>query len=212
MGTPLVETATYDTDVVVGDPGDAVTSAMLKAFAQPLANRAKFFKALLDGVDISAGRYDFAAPLTITRRIDLYAFSGPNISWDGIAAGTMTLAGISNQANRGLDEYLVDGATLTQIRVNVDPGAARSGSQRVNISLFRNQFVTSGSGQVQIGSTVFDSGSSARQTLTLPTIGHVVNKGSYSYSLGIVCGVDANTNIDVVYGADLTMTVPGLRP
>ncbi len=49
MSTDLTEVAQYNAVVPVADNGDAVNAAEKVALAQPLANRAAFFKSVLEG-------------------------------------------------------------------------------------------------------------------------------------------------------------------
>lgn len=105
-----------------------------------------------------------------------------------------------------IDHCLNQGDIITSVSCVVDPGTARTGTDRMSIQCIRN-LSASGNSVSALGSIVYDDETANQQTLTISGIAsnNVVDKTLYTYHIVIRAGTGGST--DFAYDA----TVSGTR-
>lgn len=196
MAKNLVEVATFTANVSVPEGADARTAASVETPFQALANRTKYLK------DNEAARF-----VAATRYLDLVSSGHSNAGWsilDGIWSGAANNAGVFF----GLpNNVLPHGSTLATFATKVQPGASRSGSNRMAVSLFKIDHTLSyPTSHVQIGSTVNDDGTASEQTITIGSLSEVIDRSRYAYYAIVTAGNTAESNSDTLFNIALTRT------
>jgi hypothetical protein len=124
-----------------------------------------------------------------------------------------------------LNSYLREGMIITDVRVMVTPGAARAGTNRLNVSLCYTAVDFNSPYNNPIAQTVlasvYDDASLLQQRISLASAlgaGHTVVRdnglGSLDcrdYHLMITAGNTAGTALDAIYGIQLVVSDPGPR-
>lgn len=231
----LTATSTFTAPVAVPSGGDERNAASVDTPFQALTNRTEWLKdnkptkpsesvdneiPRFDGTDgktlqqsgvkindASLVEYATARTVTITVSNLLLRPEDPATSYGLDAKGT----GISVQADSAVlgasvGELLTDRCTIKGFSANVNPGAARSGTNRMNIELWR----TPRTGvPVQIGSTVYDDTTGSTQTLTSATVTEVVDRANNTYHLRVQMGNTAGAAPDVVIWLGLSVLEAG---
>jgi hypothetical protein len=107
-----------------------------------------------------------------------------------------------------LGAYVPTGATITEVRVNVTPGAARaSNADRINLRVTD----ATGTGAPTTLFEVYDDGTSGIQTILSGTQSITITRSGERYLLEVEAGNDAATNNDFVRAFTVIFTDPGPR-
>ena len=111
-----------------------------------------------------------------------------------------------------LNRYLPNGATINDIRVLVQPGAARSGGSRMQVGLYENttkSWTTPALGtETLIGSTVEDDGTTGVQAIVLSALAQALGSDP---TVLVVEGSTGDFTPDSIYGVEVDFTDPGPR-
>lgn len=123
-----------------------------------------------------------------------------------------------------INDLLRDGQTITDVRMLVNPGAARAGTNRMRLGLYYHlaDWVTPTNNPVTPavvgGAFVYDDASTTHQIVSLSSVlgaGHLVVKDSATvgrdYYIGIKGGNDGATNADAIYAIQVILSDPHLR-
>lgn len=206
----LTESATYTANVSVPeDNADLRTAASVETAFQALTNRTKYIK---DRIVSDEWVY----PTGKTRTTTIYPCdAGRDGTWT-FTPTALTATGASAYAtvSLNLSKHVPDGATITRVRALVDPGAARTGSNRMTLALYERVFGFA-SPSVPAATQRFiayDNATGSLQSIDSGTISVAVSRNSgQALLLWLSCGNDANVNYDAVYGFEITWTDPGPR-
>lgn len=108
-----------------------------------------------------------------------------------------------------IGSHLPSGAVIAGIRVRVDPGAVRTGSNRMNAWF---TYVT-GDSFVLSTSIPHDDGTASVQTIEItdPDIAQTIDRSVGRYFVTVQAGNDAGTNVDWIYYVDVDFLDPGPR-
>lgn len=156
---------------------------------------------------ISSDEWVYPAGKSRTVRINGTAFCS-RASAQADYSGDVVLSESATYYWADIGHLLPTGASLTGVSFRVEPGAARSGSNRVRA----NWQVISGDSTVDFaGSDTYDDTTSSVQTLTFSIITSVTVDRSKRYRIYIFSGNDAASNNDKILYADITFTDPGPR-
>lgn len=106
-----------------------------------------------------------------------------------------------------LSKYLNDRCTITAYGVQVHPGAARAGGNKMTIKLYRNPFPSSA---VQLGSGDSDDGTANAQLLD-ETLGapHAVDREANGYTFDVKCGNTSASFADSILYGFITVSEAG---
>lgn len=107
-----------------------------------------------------------------------------------------------------ITKYLPRGAVLTAISVIVNPGAARTGTDRMSVQIWKHTGALSGS---QIGSTTYDDTTTNQQTITLSSLAETITSSHHSTAIFVSAGNDGASNQDAVLDITITFDDPGPR-
>lgn len=206
----LTESATYTANVSVPEDNvDLRTAASVETAFQALANRTKYIK---DRIVSDEWVY----PTGKTRTTTIFPADASQYGTWTLTPSAILISGSSAYARLDLNlaPYLPDGATVTRVRALVDPGAARSGANRMTLALYERIFGFA-SPSVPASTQKFiayDDTTAALQSIDSGTISVAVSRNSgQALLLWLACGNDANANPDAVYGFEITWTDPGPR-
>lgn len=128
--------------------------------------------------------------------------------------GEVTISTNSQILFYDLSQDIPDGATVTNVLVLVDPGAARAGANRTRLNVERNSrnFSTPGTGSQIAVSDTYDDTTASIQVISSGTISVAIDKASGEWlQARVYGGSDAGVNNDVVYGLRVSYTEPGVR-
>lgn len=197
MTTTLTETATFDTPITVPSGADIIKASGVNNPFQSITNRTKFLK------DRDDARY-----VAATRYIDLVPFGVNLAEWNFAGGGTwLSIANSVALLIPIRSNDLQNGSTLSSIAMQVTPGAARSGTNRTNIKLYRTTYSAGASPTLtQLGSTTYDDGTSNRQFITISGLSEVVDRTQYAYYCVLIAGNNASTNNDIFWAVNITRT------
>ena len=107
-----------------------------------------------------------------------------------------------------LAAYVPGGATLTELRVSVTPGAARAvNADRMALRIHRS----SGSGAAVAELDVYDDGTATAQTIASGALSLTLDRTGFRYVVEVEAGDDAGTNNDFVRFFYIAFTDPGPR-
>ena len=152
----------------------------------------------------------------VTRSIFLSALEGVNASgasW-AFTSAVASSAGDNEEMQFFLTGKLPHGATVTRVAARVDPGAARSTTDRMEIRMYKTtpDIENVGSGtvsQVTVVSAVEDDGTSNQQTIESTGLSLSISDDGV-YSLSIRSGDDGGAHAsDSLYGCVIEYTDPG---
>lgn len=106
-----------------------------------------------------------------------------------------------------LSKYLTDRCTITAYGVEVHPGEARSGANKMTVKLYRNPFPSSA---VQLGSGDSDDGTANAQLLD-ETLGtpHAVDREANGYTFDVKCGNTSASFADAILYGFVTISEAG---
>lgn len=113
-----------------------------------------------------------------------------------------------------LSSFLPDGAVVTRVRYMVDPGVARSGTNRTRMVIGKQalSFGTPSIGSFTSVADVYDNAAATLQVISSGTISETINKaGGSALVAQFSAGNDAATNPDEFYGVEIQWTDPGPR-
>lgn len=214
MSKTLTETPTRGSPVVVPEDGSDLRKAIsIETPIQALTNRVAELERYINAAFVYPTPPSRVVTLTPVPQGDL-TLAGGIIAW---ISGTN---GLVSQANTNTVwcplTDLPDGAVVSKIEVLVDPGAARSGSDRMELLVVKREADWSAKTftPTTLG-TVQDDTTAAVQIISLtlsPTI-TIDNTGDTSTSLlvGVSSGNDGATNLDKFHAIRVTFTDPGPR-
>jgi hypothetical protein len=150
-------------------------------------------RARMDGVDIALdGRLDtiegyVRADLAASRCVYLHALGFAQSSWDGVNSAPAWRPSNDDEA-RMVAGYATSGrltwglaagaplpsaCTITAVRAFVEPAAARTGTNRMRLRVYRQN--ASGLGAVQVGSDTYDDGTTGLQTISITGLSIALN-------------------------------------
>ncbi len=235
----LTESSTFTANVSVPEDNvDLRTAASVETAFQALANRTKHLNdnksaGAASSTDNGIPRFDGTGGKTLqtsalsisdaglleyitqpTRTVVLWLPGGSsdNGTW---TSDTGRVVCSTNNSQYAKEFRLPNGATLTAVRVKVDPGAARavSGDRcSLNVVSFAPSMDTT---STPTTSTLFvserDDGTSNVQTIAKSGLSEVIDNATKSYAVVLGSGADAASNNDRFYAVELTFTDPGPR-
>lgn len=125
--------------------------------------------------------------------------------WDPSTA-KWTASGNFDSLTIPLSSYLRTGQTILDLVLTIDPGAARSGTNRMSLAVWKHvtNFATPGLGAyTQLGSTAYDDTTGSIQNLSVSGLTEVVDKTTTEYYAILHAGNNAATFNDFLYSARL---------
>lgn len=204
----VVDTSVFTDPVQVPEDGDLGDGTAFQLAPQSLANRTRYLKDQLT-VAVSVLGNEIAAlgkgeiPLS-------------NFGWRSSAVDASTVHWIPNNAGKmisvhasprcwyPLDDVLVAGCTIVSAKLRIKPGAARTGTDKIQFSLIkRDIFSASATDWSSAIAAAVDDGTLNLQTITCSP-GEVTVAG-FSYALMVIGGSDADTNLDALVGGSVTL-------
>lgn len=231
MPANITDVSTFTDPIVVPADTDPADRAYIVALAQGLANRTRELANRIGGAG-GGGEWVYPSGSEPGR---ILIVSLDDLEWATAADGTAPQwsfnrdPSASAEANSRTDfgvatlpltPYLRSGEILSEVRIAMKPGAARSGSNRTLAGVWREvpDFATVGNNPVSsaiVGATKFCDTTANKQFLTLATaeIGDpVISRSTGSYKLGIFAGSEGGSHLaDKVYGIRLSFIDPGPR-
>jgi len=199
----IVDVDTFPANLSCPEDGEDVTEASVEAYLQQIGNRTRNLKGRLDAP------HSFAAAQVVTRMISVHGFGG------AVRLGANTLfQDDSTHYLKDLTPYLahLNGATIVSIDFRVNPGAARSGNNRMGVALsVRTGFDSPASSGFVDADLEFDDESTDAQTISIAP-GEVIDLETKSYALLVRSGNTASSANDLVSAIRMSLSVPGLRP
>jgi hypothetical protein len=199
MAKILTDVDAFSADVTVPEDADARNAASVESAFQKLANRTRF---LLNLIYV-------ATPATVVRFVgSAYQSSadssGSLAGWLHLhASPTVALSIGSARAKRFIpfDHVLPNGATITQVRVYVDPaGAQATAGNRMSAQVFVGDIT----GTQYSSTETTDAGSAGAQWITISGLSIVVDKTQRTYGVAVL---NASTYAaDQIFGAEVTFT------
>lgn len=198
MAKVLTEVDAFDASITVPEDGDTRNAASVETPLQSLANRTKNLRALI---------YT-ATPTTFVRFVGVGYQSSADASANGPGwlhvntDPTIALSIGSARAKRliSFDHVLPHGATITQVRVRVDPAAAESSTDRMSAQVFVGDIT----GTQYSSTKTYDAGTDVAQWITISGLSIVVDKTQRTYTVAVENSV--NYVLDTIYGAEITFT------
>lgn len=128
-------------------------------------------------------------------------------SWSQASGGVWT---VSAPANDLLEIPILDavpsGCTITSAAVKIWPGTARTGSNKMQLSVWKNDANAS---STQVGTTASDNGAIGSQQLTVSGLTEVIDLSLYEYFVRLKAGSGGST--DTLYSLTLGFTDVGPR-
>jgi hypothetical protein len=119
--------------------------------------------------------------------------------------GRMAFNGDFAAAFYPLDGLMHYGRTISEIAVEVKPGAARSGTSRMRLGLTKRPVFSNTTDWSAMIAAQFDDGTATEQSIVCtPT--EVIDTTINSYALWLIAGNNASTAIDSLMGASITLT------
>jgi hypothetical protein len=191
--------------VTVSDAGSVVATANVEAGAYVLA---------VNDVQITgSGEFVHAPAKPRTLELSHHSFKIPSGTYT-VANTAYTFQTNSMYAMLDLSTFIRYGCVITSIKALVSPGAARSGSNRMYLSLVKRTGMSFG-GSPSYGSSsvpvlTYDDGTTTGpQVITSGTISETV--GSNRYVLFVGAGNTAGSANDGFHGVEIAFTDPGPR-
>lgn len=129
------------------------------------------------------------------------AWDGSNPDWEYIIS-TNRLDSLVNYAGAVLPVFLPIGTLDTEFTIRVDPGAARSGTNRMAVQLYKQTRTGSLS---TVGTIVYDNGTASEQDMIV-TNNSLVVAADEMYLLRLTAGHDAATNQDDIRATTLDVS------
>jgi hypothetical protein len=221
MSKTLVETTTYDVDVDVPEGGDARSNAAeaVEALAQALANRTNYLKSRVDLFEALIGTVTVTKLVPITPAAARHTGGSPSAPhWfiDSEAAGSAMVVAVSSVDSGILSIDITDafplGATLTQVRAVVLPGAARATSgNRMQVTPKTHLLQSTPAFVGGAATAVADSGAASLQFVTcaIGSDARFVHTLDRTYRVDVAAGNDGGTNFDKVYALEITYSITG---
>lgn len=208
------------TDPIVAPAGaDPADQTYVVTIAQAAGNRTRTLANRLGGAD-GSGEWTY-------RNASGVAIPKARIHWatglDCLIRGTDWTPGVPSlisAVNSGLlycnvTSFVPESATITAVRVLLQPGAARSGGNKMLVRLDEVQRPAGGAPTTTVLiNDVLDDGTTNRQfvpTGNLSAAYGPLTKATRTLELKVRAGNDAASNIDVVYGVEITFSQPGPR-
>ena len=160
------------------------------------------------------GTFDYTGGRAQTTFVAMTHFKIGSFTIDD--SGIVTISSNFGSIFGEIGQILPDGAVVTAIKVVVNPGTARSGSNRM-IVIARHRTTTFGAspsigGSTAVGTDTRDDTTTNLQTISLGTISETIDKSNgKGLWVTITGGSDAGTNADTVHGLQISWTDPGPR-
>lgn len=199
MPTNLTDVDTFTATIAVPASADARTAASVQTPFQSLANRTAYLKERLDRI---SGVWEDAVT-----RIPMTSAAQPDApgSWSELGFGKWqsedNLTGICIPLDAANFPH---GCTVTAYSVRVNPGAARTGSNKMEMSLQRK----TAAGVVSSLDFADDDGTTNEQTIPSSGLSFTLDRATYEYFIYVTSGHDGGTNKDTLIGASVTRTLP----
>lgn len=161
----------------------------------------------------TTGEATYATPISRTLDINFEHGHATFGTWAHGEGGVVYCTSEAGTYARDITEHLPDGASLTNLLLMVDPGAARAGGNRTNFVIADLQLVygTPSLVATSYSSAFPDNAGGARQTITSGTVGYTISKSTGKRVFVILTsGTDGGPhNQDAFYGIRATYTDPG---
>jgi hypothetical protein len=144
----------------------------------------------------------------------------------GISGGTMAHWGLASANDSYMSahtdngwigfslDWLPEGATLTRVRVLVDPGAARASTARMQLKVQKRtpSFSSPAAGSTTDVAAVFDNESASIQVIDSGVFSEAVSKSTGKLMIARVeAGDTASSASDILHAIEITFTDPGPR-
>ena len=165
-----------------------------------------------------SGEWTYEAVRNRTQVVPLLSGISDDVSTNwGITGGISTRQWVSGATGKPLmfplDPLLRTGQVITNFDVILDPGAARSGTDRMSVGLYYvvqpwAAPTTAPVAPTLVGSLAYDDTTGNKQLVSL-AVTHTVDKVHNEYFLVVTSGATAGT--DRVYGVAMAVDDPGPR-
>ena len=155
-------------------------------------------------------------PTPPTRTLVIPAIAGQPLNaaaWVLATVAAWNSPGVPDQTFVAFPIRLPSGSTLTEVRVEVNPAAARASSSRMELQVGRvvYDYTIGGVTITQLGSTVEDDGTANVQILALTGLTHVVDRSDEQLHVLVRCGNAGGAGADIARAPQLTFTDIGPR-
>jgi hypothetical protein len=229
MPINITDTDEFTATVQAPADGDPHRGASYELSVQQLANRTRNLANRLGEAD-GSGEFVYTnatgTPIAKTRTIVLGCdqLSIPNLtgdftSWLRTDNFSVDLVSASDGvvASLDLNTILPSGAVLNVIEVLVNPGAARTTTNRMEVHLyaFAMDFATPAAPSPGLVDSSEDDGTTNLQVVRVPSSGSLAEtidaKNSTDWVIKVQSGSDSGSNVDTIHAVRLTFDDPGPR-
>lgn len=104
-----------------------------------------------------------------------------------------------------VSSFLSPGVRITGVGAKVQPGAARTESERMYVELVRRDAGNTLQLVSTFGNRGFDDGTTTLQSISVISVSHVVDLAGWSYFVRVTSGGDADTANDTLLSASITL-------
>jgi hypothetical protein len=213
MPSLITDVSTFTDPISVPTDGDPVAGPSLALFVQGLSNRSRWLKNLIEQVDVSAGKFNYATPVDVTFQVPIewgnagtYAASGSVLGFDAGTGLRVFLLG-SGGAVVAFPIAVPAGSTLKSVTGRISMGTAGAPGQ-MTLSVWRHDGTENA--PLQLGATSTAAAGTGYKNLTVSGLSEVGAVG-YTYSAAFKAGSGVGVPADGIYGVTRTLTDRGPR-